>query len=115
MEVGEPQAHCGFFQKAIDMQPEPERKLLQAAAVCAAEAFWLPLAAQIAGLDDRGMREARDRLVNSSLLRVLDRDRRRFQLHALLREYLRQNAKLPELQGRHAATLEQLFKHRGTR
>ena len=67
-------------------QPERERGLLQAAAVCAPDGFWLPLVGQIAGLGDADLRAARDRLVNSSLLRVVDRDRRRFQLHGLLRE-----------------------------
>lgn len=33
--------------------------------------------------------DAADRLVNSSLLRVFDRERRRFQLHALLGEQVR--------------------------
>jgi tetratricopeptide (TPR) repeat protein len=103
------------LEKAIQAQPERERGLLQAMAVCVPESFWLPLAAQIAGLDDREMREARDRLVNSSLLRVLDRDRRRFQLHALLREQLRESAPLHELQDRHAAALEALFKDWETR
>ena len=98
------------LKKAIQAQPERERGLLQAMAVCVPEGFWLPLAAQIAGLDDREMREARDRLVNSSLLRVLDRDRHRFQLHGLLGEQLRQSAPLRELQERHAAALEALFK-----
>jgi tetratricopeptide (TPR) repeat protein len=97
------------LEKAIQAQPERERRLLQAMAVCVPEGFWLPLAAKIAGLDDREMREARDRLVNSSLLRVLDRDRRRFQLHALLREQLRESAPLNELQNRHAAALYTIF------
>lgn len=99
------------LERATQAQPERERGLLQAMAVCAPEGFWLPLAAQIAGLEDREMREARDRLVNSSLLRVLDRDRRRFQLHALLREQLRRSAPLRELQERHAVALEPLFKN----
>jgi tetratricopeptide (TPR) repeat protein len=104
-----------LLDQAIQVQPERERKLLQAMAVCAPESFWLPLAAQIAGLDDRQKREARDKLVNSSLLRVVDRDRRRFQLHALLREQVQQGAPLEELQERHAAALERLFKDRKTR
>ncbi len=103
------------LEKAIQTQPERERGLLQAMAVCVPEGFWLPLAAQIAGLDDHGLRDARDRLVNSSLLRVLDRDRRRFQLHALLREQLRQSAPLGELQERHAAALEVVFEDWETR
>jgi len=99
-----------LLQGAIDAQPERERKLLQAAAVCAPEGFFLPLAGQIAGLGGADLRAARDRLVNSSLLRVQDRDRRRFQLHALLREQVRRSAPLVDLQERHAATLEGIFK-----
>jgi tetratricopeptide (TPR) repeat protein len=97
------------LEKAIQAQPERERGLLQAMAVCVPEGFWLPLAARVAGLGDREMGVARDRLVNSSLLRVLDRDRRRFQLHSLLREQLRESAPLHELQDRHAAAVYALF------
>jgi tetratricopeptide (TPR) repeat protein len=104
-----------LLQKAIDAQPERERKLLQAAAVCAPDGFWLPLAGQIAGLGDADLRAARDRLVNSSLLRVLDRDRRRFQLHALLREQLRVSAPQGDLEERHATALEGIFKDWETR
>jgi hypothetical protein len=104
-----------LLQKAIDAQPEQERGLLQAASVCAADGFWLPLAGQIAGLGDADLRAARDRLVNSSLLRVLDRDRRRFQLHALLREQLRVSAPLGDLGERHAMALGWLFKEWETR
>ena len=95
-----------LLQKAVDAQPERERGLLQAAAVCVAEGFWLPLAGQIARLSDADLRAARDRLVNSSLLRVVDRDRCRFQLHALLREQVRVSAPLGDLEERHAAALE---------
>ena len=104
-----------LLQKAINAQPERECALLQAAAVCAPDGFWLPLAGQIAGLGDADLRAARDRLVNSSLLRVLDRDTRRFQLHALLREQLRVTAPLGDLEKRHAAALEVVFSEWETR
>jgi hypothetical protein len=52
---------------------------------------------------------ARDRLVDASLLRMLDRDRQRFQLHTLLREELRNLAPLEELQAAHAVVLEKQF------
>jgi hypothetical protein len=48
----------------------------------------LPLTVQIAGLTEAEGLAARDSLVDASLLRMLDRDRQRFQLHALLREDL---------------------------
>jgi tetratricopeptide (TPR) repeat protein len=104
-----------LLQKAIDAQPERERGLLQAAAVCVPDGFWLPLAGQIAGLGDTDLRTARDRLVDSSLLRVLDRDRRRFQLHALLREQLRDSTPLGDFEERHAAALERIFREWETR
>jgi tetratricopeptide (TPR) repeat protein len=110
LRLADLQTVSDLLQKAIDAQPDRERRLLQAAAVCAPDGFWLPLAGQIAGLADADLRAARDRLVNSSLLRVLDRDRRRFQLHALLREQLRASAPLKDLEERHAAALKGIFK-----
>ena len=107
-----------LFAQAIESQPPRERKLLGACAVCVQEGFWLPLAAQIAELNNDDGDEAANALVRGSLLRVLDRDRQRFQLHALLREQLRTRAGakgLAELQERHAAALEMLFKDWETR
>jgi len=112
-----------LFQRAIAARPQREQKLLAAAAVCVQEGFWLPLVAQIAetktaGITEDEADEAAERLVNSSLLRVLDRDRRRFQLHALLREQVRTTcgaAELDSLQQSHAASLETLFKDWETR
>ena len=67
-----------LFRTAIASQPERERKLLAAGAVCVQEGFWLPLAAEIAELSEDEAEDAADRLVHSSLLRVVDRERRRF-------------------------------------
>ncbi len=108
----------GLFGKAIDSQPERERKLLAACAVCVQEGFWLPLARDIAELSDSDTKKAAERLVNFSLLRVIDRERRRFQLHALFRDQLRAqlgDGGLGKLQGRHADALEKLFKDWETR
>jgi hypothetical protein len=102
-----------LFQKAIASQPQREQRFLAASAFCAREGFWLPLAAQIAELSEDDADEATDHLVNSSLLRVIDRERRRFQLHALLRDQVRARLcddGLSKLQERHAAALEKLFK-----
>ncbi len=104
-----------LLQKAIDAQPEPERRLLRAVSVCAPEGFWLPLAGRIASLENTDLRAARDKLVNASLLRVLDRDRRRFQMHALLREQVRQGAAMGDFEDRHAVALEEIFKDWETR
>ena len=100
---------AGLLQLAIAARPEQERLLLDAMAICVPEGFWLPLAVQIAGLAEAEWRDARDELVDVSLLRMLDRDRQRFQLHALLREELRNLAPLGELRAAHAAALERLF------
>jgi hypothetical protein len=78
-------------------------------AVCANDGFRLPLTAEIAGLTKEQGGDARNSLVDASLLRMLDRDRQRFQLHALLREELRNLAPLGELQAAHAAALERWF------
>jgi hypothetical protein len=66
-----------------------------------------PLSRQ--ALTEAKWRDARNRLVDESLLRMLDRDRQRFQLHALLREELRNLTPLGEVQASHAAALERLF------
>ena len=107
-----------LFRTAIASQPERERKLLAAGAVCVQEGFWLPLAAEIVELSEDEAEEQADHLVHSSLLRVTDRERRRFQLHALLREQVRAQQRddgLGKLQERHAAALERLFKDWGAR
>ena len=107
-----------LFQKAIASQPQREQRLLAAAVVCVQESFWLPLVAQIAKLEEDEADDAADRLVNSALLRVLDRERRRFQLHALLREQVRTDCgsgEIDNLQQSHAAALERLFKDWETR
>ena len=101
-----------LFAQAIASQPAREQKLLAACAICVQEGFWLPLAAQIAELNEDEADEAANVLVRGSLLRVLDRDRQRFQLHALLREQLRTRAGaegLTKLQKRHMSALERLF------
>src|SRR5271157_911098 len=109
-----------LFRTAIASQPEREQRLLAACAVCVPEGFWLPLAAEIAELSEDDAEDAADRLVHSSLLRVIDRERRRFNLHALLRDAAATTAPrggdaLRNLQKRHAAILEKLFKDWETR
>jgi len=106
---------AGLLQRAVDSQPERERKLLKAMAACAQEDFWLPLAGEITALDEKDRSEARDQLVNGSLLRALDRDRQRFQLHVLLRKQLWKAPEMAALQEKHAMTLERLFRDWETR
>jgi tetratricopeptide (TPR) repeat protein len=100
---------AALLRRAITARPEQQRQLLNAMAVCALDGFWLPLTVEIAGLTETEGRDARNKLVDASLLRMLDRDRQRFQLHALLREELRSLAPLAELQAAHAAALERWF------
>src|SRR5207249_3174871 len=53
---------------------------------------------------------ARDNLVNASLMRILDQDRQRFQLHSLVREQARSMASsLTGVQRGHAQALERIF------
>ncbi len=107
-----------LFRTAIESRLERERRLLAAGAVCVQEGFWLPLAAEIAELSEDETEDAANQLVHSSLLRVIDRERRRFQLHALLREEVRAvhgEGPLGKLQEHHAAALERLFKDWETR
>ena len=100
---------AALLRRAITGRPEEQRRLLNAMAVCELEGFWFPLTVEIAGLTESEGRDARNRLVDASLLRMLDRDRQRFQLHALLREELRNLAPLWELQAAHAVVLEKQF------
>jgi tetratricopeptide (TPR) repeat protein len=103
----------GLLQHAIDARGDHARKLLAAAAACLPEGFWLPLATEIAGLSKKESDSARDELVNASLLRMVDRERQRFQIHALVREQMRPKAL--ELREAHASALEKLFKDYQTR
>ncbi len=106
-----------LFGTAIASQPEREQRMFAACAVCVQEGFWLPLAAEVAELSEDEAEDAAERLVHSSLLRVIDRERRRFQLHALLREQVREKEGdgFVKLQERHAMALEKLFKDWETR
>ncbi len=102
-----------LFAKAIASQATREQKLLTACAICVQEGFWMPLAAQIAQLSEDESDEAASSLVHGSLLRVLDRDRQRFQMHALLRAEARSalgQDGLRRLRERHSLVLERLFR-----
>ncbi|HTT20237.1 MAG TPA: TIR domain-containing protein [Candidatus Sulfotelmatobacter sp.] len=100
-----------LLKHAIASQGGPESRLLEAGSICVAEGFWLPLAATIAGLPKAEAMKARDHLVNASLLRVVDQERQRFQLHALLREQILATVSSPDtLRAAHAAALEFIFR-----
>ena len=59
-----------LFRTAIESKTPREQKLLAACAVCVQEGIWLPLAAQIAALDEDEADDAADVFVRGSLLRV---------------------------------------------
>jgi tetratricopeptide (TPR) repeat protein len=102
----------GLLEQAISALADSERRLIEAMASCVADGFWLSLAIDIAGLDIEQGRMSRDKLLNASLLRAIDRERQRFQLHPLVREQLRMSkgpSRLGVLQERHLRCLEELF------
>ena len=68
---------------ALDSAP---RQLLAAMAACAAEGFFLDLAAEIAALDETGALAALHQLIARSLAEEIDRSARRYRLHSLVRE-----------------------------
>lgn len=105
----------GLFQRAIDVQGENERRLLLAASVCVPEGFWLPFPINVAGLDPQIGATARNHLANAGLLKVVDQDKQRFQLHSLLREQLWSSEPVAEFRAAHARLLLVLFKQWETR
>jgi tetratricopeptide (TPR) repeat protein len=98
-----------LFQEALNSQGEREQQLLQAMAVCHSEGFWLPLAADIASLNQTESRQARDRLIQSSLLQVVDQNRQQFKLHALLREQIRKSLSLTKMNQEKIMVLKNMF------
>ncbi|MGB5618518.1 MAG: TIR domain-containing protein, partial [Desulfobacterales bacterium] len=98
-----------LLKQAIASQPEQERQLLRAMAICHPDGFWLPLAADISGLDEVHSRKSRDQLINASLVRPVDINRQRFRLHALLREQLLLSTELEQLQNNYIQSLYELF------
>ncbi len=105
----------GLLQLAIESQGPEESRLLLAASVCSQEGFWLPLVLSIAGLNSTAGGLARNHLVNARLLRVLEQDRQRFGLHALLREQLHTDPAMDEFRRKHAEEVEKLFEQWETR
>ena len=98
-----------LLQHAIETQGKGEQQLLQAMAICHPDGCWLPLARQIANLDERQSEQARDQLIHRSLMQLVDRERQHFRLHGLLRTQLLKSAPTEALQNRHAEALESLF------
>ena len=98
-----------LFQEAINNQGEQERKFLQAMAVCHSEGCWLPFAGGIADLSPTERSQVRDRLIQSSLLQIVDQNRQQFRLHALLREQIRKSLPIIKLSRKKVSILEEKF------
>ena len=75
-----------LLREAVSALSQPARTLLTGMAVCAPEGFRIALAAEIAGLNETSSLDALQEIYSRSLVEELDRDNRRYRLHALVRE-----------------------------
>jgi tetratricopeptide (TPR) repeat protein len=101
-----PDDALSLLKTAIATLPQAAQALLSAVSACAAEGFRLPLASEIASLDDSLSLNALQELTSRSLLEELDRTTRRYRAHALVR----QAAARPELlRRRHAESVKKQF------
>jgi tetratricopeptide (TPR) repeat protein len=75
-----------LIREAIEALDSAPRQLLAAMSACAAEGFFLDLAAEIAGFDGAGALAPLQQLIARSLAEEIDRTDRRYRLHALVRE-----------------------------
>ena len=75
-----------LLREAVAALSQQAQTLLSAMAVCAPEGFRLALAAEIAELDEASSLDALQEIHSRSLAEELDRDERRYRLHALVRE-----------------------------
>jgi tetratricopeptide (TPR) repeat protein len=95
-----------LLKKAIGAVSEKAQLLLAAMAVCAPEGFRLGLAAEIAELDEATSLDALQELRSRSLVEELDRSKRRYRLHALMREA---SATTESMRKRHAKLVQTEF------
>jgi tetratricopeptide (TPR) repeat protein len=75
-----------LLREAVAALSPQAQTLLTAMAACAPEGFRLGLAAQIAELDETSSLDALQEIHSRSLAEELDRDERRYRLHALVRK-----------------------------
>ncbi|MGA2711573.1 MAG: NB-ARC domain-containing protein [Bryobacteraceae bacterium] len=92
---------------AIASLGEQSRTLLAAMAVCAPSGFRLGLAAEIANLDETAALDGLHDIRSRSLVEEIDKDNRRYRLHALIRSVAGQD---PALERRHAEAVARRFK-----
>jgi tetratricopeptide (TPR) repeat protein len=74
------------IKEAISALEPNVRRLLSAMSACAPQGFSLSLAASLIDLDEETALEPLHQLASRSLTEELDRDNRRYRLHALIRE-----------------------------
>jgi hypothetical protein len=79
-----------LWDKALAARSEEARALLNAMAACPKEGFLLSLATTLSGMQESQSERACKELMKVCLVRQLDADSRRFQLHGLLYGHLRQ-------------------------
>jgi tetratricopeptide (TPR) repeat protein len=97
-----------LLKEAIARTGESGRKLMAAMAVCAPEGFRLGLAAEIADFGEEAALDALQELKSRSLVEALDKEARRYRLHALVRAA----AEPPDpLRLRHAQAVEERFEN----
>jgi tetratricopeptide (TPR) repeat protein len=100
-----PKDVTALIGEAVAALDAAERGLVAAMSACAAEGFFLDLAAEVAGLDEGAALGTLQVLVARSLAEELDRTERRYRLHALVREV----ADGRTLRERHAEAVRRRF------
>lgn len=75
-----------LMEEAVAAAPNQARALLAAMSACAAEGFRLDFPAEVAQLDEAASLDALQELVSRHLVEEIDRYKRRYQLHTLIRE-----------------------------
>ncbi len=95
-----------LLKEAVEAVSEKAQTLLAAMAVCAPEGFRLGPAAEVAELDEAASLNALQELRSRSLVEELDRSKRRYRLHALVREASGPNELFRQ---RHAELIQQEF------
>ncbi|MCB9512694.1 MAG: tetratricopeptide repeat protein, partial [Deferribacteres bacterium] len=98
-----------LLQTALDALDSEAELLLCAMAVCAEEGFRFEWPLQVSELPEARAETALQTLLDRSLLRELDRDAERYQLHTLVRQVAQKRPPTTPLPPRHAEFAEQQF------
>jgi hypothetical protein len=97
-----PKDTTAVIKEAMAALEPAAQTLLRAMSSCALQGFFLSLAASILGLEQEAALEPLQQLTSRSLVEELDRDNRRYRLHALVREAAH-DAQFDELHAQAAA------------